>query len=171
MAVRQIIFAESSTREYRKYAGLLFFIVVVASFMSTLIAFHWVDWLRWFIGSFMLVFGGFKLIGYESFTSVFPDYDYLAHRFGFYNMIYPILEVFLAFCFILDMASGIRNLVTLFIVGIGLISVYKNLQHVGPSRQNTTLGKLFKLPMSSSLLFENALLTLAIILLMVHNLL
>ena len=169
MAVRQVIHAESTRREYRKFIGLLIFLMLVATLFSTLISFHWADWLRWFIGSFLVVFGGFKLISYETFTSVFPKYDVLGSRYSWYVTFYPLLEVFLGFCYILDLFPSERNIITLLLMGISFVGIYNNQDHRGPSRDSTTLGRLFRLPLSTSLLFEDVIVVVATVVLMLHT--
>lgn len=167
---RNIIHAQSTKREYRKFIALLVFIALSATLMSTLISFRVLDWIRWFVGSSFLVFGGFKLISYESFLEVFPRYDIIAHRFRWYAMIYPFLQVVIGICFILDMFDGFRNVLALAMVGTGLVGVVTALQHRGPSKQHTLLGQAFKLPMTTGLLFENALMSILLTTLIIGSL-
>ncbi len=153
---KQIIKAVSNKKEYRKFLGVLLFIFLAATLMSTLITFRWFDWIRWFVGSFLLVFGGFKLISFDSFLQVFPRYDPLAARFSWYAYIYPLAEVLLGVFYILDIAPGVRYIVTFIMVTFGLIGMITNLDRQGPSTENTWLGNIFKLPMSTAILFEDA---------------
>lgn len=155
---RTIIHAVSSKREYRKFFGVLFFIFIAATLMSTLITFRWQDWIRWYLGSSLLVFGGFKLISYESFLQVFPRYDPLAAKYSWYAHLYPIIEVLLGIFYILDIAPGLRYVVTFVMLAFGLVGMVTNLDRQGPSTQNTWLGSVFRLPMSTAILFEDALL-------------
>ena len=152
----KIINARSTKQEYRKFIGMLVFIALSATLMSTLISFNWVDWLRWFVGSLLLVFGGLKLISFESFLEVFPRYDPLAARFKWYSYIYPLVEVLLGIFYILDLAPGARYVVTFITVAFGLIGMITNLNIQGPSTKNTWFGNVFKLPMSTAILFEDA---------------
>lgn len=135
------------------------FIALAATLMGTLVSISIVDWLRWFVGSSLLVFGGFKLISFESFSQVFPQYDPLAARYRWYNYVFPLLEVFLGMAYILDLAEGIRYGITFALFGFSLLGMWTNLNRRGPSRQNTWLGKLFRLPMSTALLFEDLVVT------------
>ena len=153
---KHIIKAVSDKREYRKFLGVLLFIFFAATLMSTLITFRPLDWLRWFVGSFLLVFGGFKLISFDSFLQVFPRYDPLAARFTWYAYMYPLVEVLLGVFYILDIAPGFRYTVTFIMVTFGLIGMITNLDRQGPSTDNTWLGNIFKLPMSTAILFEDA---------------
>ncbi len=166
---RTVIHAKSTKREYRKFLAVIIFIALSATLMSTLISFRPLDWIRWFVGSSFLVFGGFKLISYESFLDVFPRYDLIAHRFRWYASIYPFAQLILGVMFILDMAAGFRNVLALLLVGSGLYSITIALQHKGPSATHTWLGHAFKLPMSTAILFEDVILTLLLLIFVVGS--
>ncbi len=166
---RQTINAVSTKHEYRKFFAVLFFIALIATVMSTLIAFRPLDWVRWFVGSFLLVFGGFKLISYESFIEVFPRYDPLAARYKLYAYAYPLIEVLLGIFYILDMASGLRYIVTFILVAFGLMGMLTNLDRQGPSAQHTWLGNFLKLPMSTAILFEDLIIAVLAALLVVTS--
>jgi hypothetical protein len=153
---RNVIKARSDKKEYRKFIGVLVFIALAATLMSTLISFHVMDWIRWYVGSMLLVFGGCKLISMESFLQVFPRYDPLAAKFGWYSYVYPLVEVMLGTFYILDILPGLRYIITFIIVSFGLVGMVVNLNIQGPSTHNTWLGKTFKLPMSTAILFEDA---------------
>ena len=167
---KKIIQAESSKREYRKFWAVLIFIFLAATLMSTLITFRWLDWLRWYVGCTLLIFGGFKMISYESFLDVFPRYNSLARRFSWYGLAYPVVEVLLAVFFVLDIAPGFRQIIVLLAAGIGLASMANNLLHKGPSSKHTWLGSLFRIPMTTALLFEDAILTLLVAVIIIGSL-
>jgi hypothetical protein len=170
MAKRTIIHSESSKREYRKFFGVLLFIFFAATLMSTLVTISLQDWLRWYVGSALLVFGGFKLISFESFLEVFPLYDPLAARFRWYNYMLPIVEVLLGLFYILDLIPSVRYILTFIIFGFSLMGMYTNLNHRGPTRDHTWLGKAFRLPMSTAMLFEDIIVTVGAIILVVWGL-
>lgn len=167
---QQVIYAKSTKREYRKFIAVIIFIALSATLMSTLISFRPLDWIRWFVGSSLFVFGGFKLISYESFLEVFPRYDLIAHRFRLYGLAYPFIQLILGVCFILDMISGFRNVLTLAIMAIGLYGVSKSLMQYGPSKTHTWLGHALKLPLSTAILFEDIITTVLLIVLVIGNL-
>jgi hypothetical protein len=164
---REIIYAKSTRREYYKFLAVIVFIALSATLMSTLINFRFLDWVRWFVGSSLLVFGGFKLISYESFLDVFPRYDLIAARYRWYALIYPFLEVILGICFILDMIAGFRNILTFAIMAVGAYGIIMSLQKRGPSKQYTLLGQAFKLPLSTGILFEDILLSIMMLTLLI----
>lgn len=164
-----IIYAKSTKKEYRKFLAVVLFICVAATLMSTLISFRWEDWVRWFVGSSLLVFGGFKLISFESFLQVFPRYDPLAARYRWYSYFYPMMQVLMGIFFILDITFYFRYLVVFGLTGISLMGLYTNLDRQGPSSQNTWLGHFLKLPMSTALLFEDVMIVLAVLVLLVAS--
>lgn len=164
---RNIIQARSDKREYRKFLGVLLFIAFSATLMSTLIRFHPLDWIRWYVGSMLLVFGGCKLISMDSFLQVFPRYDPLAAKFSWYSYVYPMVEVLLGMFYILNMFAGLRYVVTFIMVSFGLIGMVINLNIQGPSTHNTWLGNTFKLPMSTAILFEDTILAVLTLILVI----
>lgn len=164
---KKVIQAESNKTEYRKFIAVFVFIFLASTLMSTLISFRWLDWMRWFVGTFLLLFGGLKLISYESFLEVFPEYDILAKRFELYAFAYPIIEVLLGVFYILDIAPGFRQLLTLAMVGTGLVGVMNGLLYKGPSSKHTWLGNFLRLPMTTAILFQDAILTVALLIIIV----
>lgn len=156
---RQVIHAQSTKREYRKFIGVLLFIAFAASLMSTLVSISVSDWIRWYVGSSLVVFGGAKLISYESFLEVFPQYDAFASRHNWYAYVFPVVEVFLGIFYILDIGPDfMRYILTSAWFVYTFLGVSTNLDRLGPSKDYTWLGKAFRLPMSSVLLFESAIL-------------
>lgn len=166
---RQVIHAQSTRREYRKFLMVIGFIALASLLMSTLIAVSLFDWVRWFVGSSLLVFGGFKLISYESFLDVFPRYDLIAARYRGYAVIYPFLQVALGFCYILNLVPSFRYIATFVIMAVGLYGIIKNLQLRGPTADYTWLGNFLKLPLSTAILFEDAIITVLSVLLVVGS--
>jgi hypothetical protein len=149
------IVASTSRHEYRKFYGVLFGLFLAATLMSTLIKFDWTDWVRWFVGGLLLLFGAFKLIGLEEFIKIFPFYNLLAKKYSWYNYALPILEVALGAFYILNLTPLFCYVLTVVLMAIGLQGAYVGLLRCGPSVQATCLGKALKLPMSNVLLIES----------------
>lgn len=166
---RQVIRAQSTRREYRKFLGVIAFIALASLLMSTLVSVSLFGWARWFVGSSLLVFGGFKLIAYENFLEVFPRYDLVAQRYRWYAAVYPFLQVILGFCFILNLFPSFRYVVTFLVMGVGLYGIFKSLQVRGPTGDYTWLGNFLKLPLSTAILFEDAIITLLSLFLVVGS--
>lgn len=147
---------EVNKREYRKLAGVFALVFICASIMSTIVGFDWQEWMRWFMGGFFIIFGSFKLIGYEAFITLFPQYNILAKRFAVYNYLYPFIELFLGFLYVANLADPLRDIATLIIFSIG---TYSLLQY-NSRRSNTTiecacLGSVIRLPLSTVSLIED----------------
>jgi hypothetical protein len=148
---------ESSKKEYFKLALVFVLIAVAATVMSTTVEFHWTAWMRWFMGGFFLIFGSFKLIGYEHFVQMFPRYDIIARRYKLYAYFYPFIELALAFAYILDLAPLLRDSFTLAFVLVGAYGVAQGLAKAGTTIHCACLGGIIKLPLSTVTLLEDLL--------------
>lgn len=111
--------------------------------------------MRWFMGGFFLVFGSFKLIGYEMFVHMFPRYDIIGRRYKLYNYLYPFIEISLGVAYVLDVAPLLRDTVTLLIMSVGAYGVAKGLAQRGTSFHCACLGGVIKLPLSTVTLVED----------------
>lgn len=153
-----MVAAESTKREYQKLAGVYAVIVLCATIMAFVLGFDLRIWLEWFMGGFMIIFGSFKLIGYEMFIMMFPQYDPFAAKSKVYTMIYPFIELFLGFLFVSNLLPVFRDLTTLVIFGVGAWGVlqYTSRQH-NEKIQCACLGNIIKLPLSTVTLIEDVL--------------
>jgi hypothetical protein len=145
---------ENTKKEYAKLAGILIGLAITAGLASTAVGFGLDEWMRWFMGGFFIVFGSFKLIGYEMFINMFPDYDLLAKRSKIYTYFYPFIELFLGMLYIFNLAGIYRDSFTLIIMTIGALGVAKKLKDSGPI-MCACLGNVIKLPLSTVTLLED----------------
>lgn len=148
--------SQTNKREYLKFGGVLLVIAVCATVMSTVLGFDWQEWMRWFMGGFFIIFGSFKLIGYEMFITMFPIYDPLARRFKLYNYAYPFIELFLGFLYVANLLEVPRDIVTIVLLGIGAYGVSRSIS-ANNGIKCACLGNIIKLPLSSVTLFEDVL--------------
>jgi hypothetical protein len=151
----EVVRAESSKKEYYKFAGVIGVIFLCATIMATVVGFDWAEWMRWFMGGFLVFFGSFKLIGYEMFITMFPMYDPIAKRFKYYAWGYPFLEIFLGALYCLNLVALPRDAITLFIFSVGAYGILKNLPRGGQIVHCACLGNVIKLPLSTVTLIEN----------------
>lgn len=149
--------AASNRDEYLKLAGVFGVIAICATIMSTVLGFDLQIWLEWFMGGFFVIFGSFKLIGYEMFVMTFPKYDPLAKRSQIYTYIYPFIELFLGFLYVANLLSGFREVATLVIFSFGSYGVLKYLAKNPEGIQCACLGNIIKLPLSTVTLIEDVL--------------
>ena len=145
---------ESSKKEYMKFFAIIFGLFLAATLTSSLTGLNWEEWMRWFMGGFFIVFGGFKLIGYENFVIAFRDYDILAKRHKIYAYIYPFIELFLGVIYVLNLFSPARDVFTVIIMSIGAFGVAKAIMHRSHI-QCACLGNIIRLPLTTVSLVEN----------------
>lgn len=157
---------KSSSKEYAKLFGIFIALGVAALGPSTISGFDVGEWLRWFMGGFFIVFGSFKLIGYEMFIVMFPSYDILAKRHKYYAWVYPFIEVFLGGLFVLNLMGIFRDVSTIVITSVGSIGIITAIRRSG-FIQCACLGNVIRLPLSTVTLFEDlGMLIMAIIMLL-----
>lgn len=151
-----VVKAVPSRKENAKLAGIFLFLIISATLMSTLNSFNGIEWIRWFMGGLMIIFGGLKLLGIEVFIKVFPLYDLIAKRFAPYKYIYPLLQVLLGMFFIMGAWPAIRNVTTIVIGLSGLIGMIQVVSRRGAIRLSY-LGTILRLRFSTVTLIENTL--------------
>lgn len=153
-----MVHAESNRREWIKLGGVYLVIAVCATIMSYVLGFDLQIWLEWFMGGFFVIFASFKLIGYETFVMLFPQYDPIAARSKIYTMVYPFIELFLGFLYVANLLPIFRDLVTLFIFSIGAWGVLQYTKRSqGEAIHCACLGNVIKLPLSTVTLIEDVL--------------
>jgi hypothetical protein len=146
---------EYSPLELFKFLGVIVGITAIAILLHAYIGSLGVDdWLRWFMGTFFLVFGTFKLVGYTMFTEMFSGYDVVAKHFRYYAYAYPFVELALALAYLTDQLSPGRDWATLIIMALGSIGVAQELKRRA-GIHCACLGNVIKLPLSTVSLVED----------------
>lgn len=149
-----VVQAVPSTKEYVKLGAILGFLSLSALLMSTLDGFNGIEWIRWFLGGFLIVFGGLKLMGIEVFIKVFPLYDLIAKRFPPYKYLYPLLQVFMGMLFVAGIFTVVRDLIVVMMGLSGLVGMVKIVSNRGPVRLSY-VGTIIRLRFSTVTLLEN----------------
>lgn len=141
------------TGEYIKLVLVLSLITMTAWYITPLInpGKH-TGFMSAFMGTFFLVFGGFKIIGLKNFASAFQGYDIIAKKYPSYAYLYPFLELWLALGFFTNIPN--TTWATLALMTVGSIGVLKELRR-GKTIQCACLGTIIKLPLTSVSLIEN----------------
>lgn len=154
----EVVQAVDNRNERLKLAGVYGLIALCATAMAFVLGFDLQIWLEWFMGGFFVFFGSFKLIGYEMFVEMFPQYDPIGARSKAYTMVYPFIELFLGFLYVANLLPVFRDIVTLVIFGVGAWGV---LQYIGRTKDQTVqcacLGNVIRLPLSNVTLIEDVL--------------
>lgn len=164
-----VVQAEPNKIEYLKLIVIFVFLIASATLMSTLSGFNAVEWVRWFMGGFMIIFGGLKLMGIEVFIKVFPLYDLIAKRIRPYKYIYPLLQVMLGMLFLIGIFSTFRDVLTIIISLSGLIGMVSIISKRGAVRLSY-LGTILRLRFSSVTLLENSIMTVLAIVMLIAEL-
>jgi hypothetical protein len=163
---------ESSPKEYLKFALVIAGITAIAWTLTVTYGPQtWVGGLRWFMGTFFVVFAAFKLVGYGMFAAMFAGYDVIAKRTEAYAYAYPFIELSLGILYLLSLVPTARDLLTLLIMGIGTIGVAQEIRKRS-GIHCACLGNVIKLPLSTVSLVEDVgmgLMALAMLLMAASN--
>lgn len=146
----------NKTIEYIKFAGVISGILVVAWFIAGSTGIFSVPYMMAVMGVFLIVFALFQLTGYKSFVDMFPEYDPIARVVPGYAHLYPFIGILLGGFYIFDIGDVWRDGFTAFILLVGAIGVYINIQKDGSRPHCACLGNIIKLPLSWITFFEDA---------------
>jgi hypothetical protein len=149
-----IVVAEPSLKENLKLVGIFVFLLTAATIMGTLDGFNLLEWIRWFMGGFMIIFGGLKLVGIEVFIKVFPLYDVIARKVPIYKYLFSLIQVFIGLLYLLGSMSYARDITTVLIGLSGFIGMTKIVSRKGHVKLSY-LGTIIKLRFSTVTLIEN----------------
>ncbi len=139
-------------KEYAKFAAIITIITIVAWLLGDDIA----SWMRYFMATYLLVFGLFKLVDLKMFAHGFSEYDPIAMRSSLYAKLYPFIELGLSILFFANVMPALRNVLVVIIFGINLIGVVAHLNDKNKIRC-ACLGKFVNLPLTTITVTEDAL--------------
>jgi hypothetical protein len=146
--------AVETKEEYRKFYKVIFGIFAVATLLSLIRGWDINRAMADFMAVFFITFAAFKFQNIEEFAHTYRTYDLLASRIRPWGYIYPFIEAFLGFWYLLSSGPTWLNLLTIAVTGTAAYGVYKTLQQ---KRQFhcACLGTFIKLPLSKITLTEN----------------
>jgi len=151
--------AEASEHSY--FPVFLIFGYILGVSLIIQLARHQFDVMQWmshFMAAFFLVFSFFKLMNLRGFAEGYSTYDIVAKKVPVYGFIYPFIELGLGIAFLTQFNPMLTNIVALIVMGVSTIGVVQSL--LKKSRfQCACLGTVIKLPLSSVTLFEDMLMT------------
>jgi copper chaperone CopZ len=150
---------------------LIFFYIILVSGISAVSAgrFNFIIAMRIFMAGFFLVFSFFKLLDLTGFADSYSMYDIVAKKMKAWGFIYPFIELMLGIAYAANFLPLFTNSLTFFIMSVSLIGV---LQSVLNKRKIkcACLGVVFKLPMSSITIIEDALMiAMSVVMLIIMN--
>lgn len=131
--------------------------VLLLSVISTLVTKNnFAFGMRMFMGGFFVVFGMLKILKLKDFAIAYKEYDILAMRSNTYAHAYPFIELGLGVLYFTNLIPVTTSIMTIIIMGIGAIGVYRKLQKK-EEIPCACLGTVFKVPMTWVTLVEDLL--------------
>lgn len=106
------------------------------------------------MGLFLSSLATLKLYSLRNFADSFSKYDVVAGHFKIYGLIYPFIELSLAFLYFSGFFPMITNVLMIIVMLIGTIGVIKTI-HSGAAVQCACVGTSFGLPVGRVTLAEN----------------
>ncbi len=147
---------QSKASTYRPLIISFLFVLLLSVLMAyTSSSPSFMDWMRYFMGVFFLLFSLFKHLDLKGFASSFRMYDPLAKRWGLYAWIYPFIETSLGIAYVINLNSIFMNALTIVVLGITTLGVVETITHK-QKIQCACIGSIFNLPMSKVTLIENS---------------
>lgn len=129
-------------------------------------AFDGMLWMRQFMAGFFLVFSFFKFMNLRGFSEGYSTYDIVAKKVPAWGFIYPFVELALGILFLTGLEMKGTAIVTFVVMGISSIGVIQSLLQK-KAFQCVCLGTVIKLPLSKVTLFEDMLMVLMSLLMIV----
>ena len=131
-------------------------IVIITSFSLQLPSgrFDFNSWMMDYMGIFFVLFSFLKLLNVTGFSNTFKEYDIIAKYIPFFAVGYPFIELGLGLAFLSETFLFIAALGTLFFMISQSIGVVKSLRH-SEQIQCACMGSTVNLSISSLTLFEN----------------
>lgn len=161
---------ETNPNEYTRFLLVICSIVVTSNALYLLGEnLETIEFVRTFMGVFMVVFAGFKFLGYRMFTQMFPSYDLIAKRLGLYAKVYPFVELLLGIGMLLDLGGFTRDMTTVVVMTIGAVGIINSLYIKKQKMHCACLGNIIKLPLSWVSLFENILMSVLAVVMLVFG--
>ncbi len=153
--------------EYRKFAYVLLGILTVSTILSLVRGWEPVRAMADFMAVFFITFAAFKFADIELFAHTYRQYDIIAQRVRPWGYMYPFIEAFIGFWFLLSEGPTNLLVITMLITGTAAIGVYKEVTKKHKSKfMCACLGKYIRLPLSKVSLVEDvAMFTMAAIML------
>jgi hypothetical protein len=112
-----------------------------------------------FMGSFFFILGSFKVLKWDAFAEAYSTYDLIAQRSKLYAYLYPLIEIGLGIMYLVQFLPLLANILTLVLMSVSSVGVALELRKKEPI-QCACLGTVFDVPMTKVTLFEDVLMVL-----------
>jgi copper chaperone CopZ len=148
--------AKSLFTIYKPILFVFFYILIVTIIAASATAgFDWMKALRIFMSGFFLAFSFFKMLDLQGFADSYSTYDIIAKKIKIWGFVYAFIELLLGIAYAINFLPLVTNGVTFIVMTVSIVGV---LQSVLNKRkiQCACLGTVFKLPMSTVTIIEDA---------------
>ncbi len=151
--------------KYKELSPLLYIFLIILALSSVrqiAVEINPILFMMDFMGIFFMVFGLLKLVDVKGFVDGFRDYDFIASKWRVYGYSYPFIEIALGALYLLGYMFLWQNILVIFLTSIGIYTAYKSIKDENGVRC-VCLGTLFDIPMTWVTFFENTLMLLMVI--------
>ncbi|HTE22341.1 MAG TPA: MauE/DoxX family redox-associated membrane protein [Candidatus Limnocylindria bacterium] len=146
--------AVESREEYKKLGYVLLGILIVSSMLTFIRGIELDRFLADFMAVFFITFAAFKFYDLEGFAHAYRSYDILAKRIRPWGYIFPFIEAFMGFWYLLSDGPNNLNVLAMAVTGTAAVGVFKEVKR--KSRFHCAcLGTFIRLPLSRVSLIEN----------------
>lgn len=137
---------------YRPLFVVFMLIGLVTLFYGWLRSVAWWEWMMVFMWWWFVVFAALKLFNLSKFVEGYKNYDIVASHWWWYAWLYPFIELGLWLAFLVWFVPLLANIVTLVVMIISTIGVWKALWR---KVQCVCIGTWFSLPLTKVTVIEN----------------
>jgi hypothetical protein len=149
---------------------IIFSIIIIFTIAKAFITDIWVlhSTMNDFMGSFFIIFGFFKVINLKKFAEAYATYDLIAKRSKVYAFMYPFVELTLGIGYLIYLYPTFINSFTFALMLISAAGVAIELSK-GKKIMCACLGAVFKIPMTYVTLFEDLLMALMALIMLLKS--
>lgn len=151
-SIHAVAHKASLKKEYTKFSAVIFSIIVISLLHSVYVGLDFIQFIRSFMGTFLVVFAGFKLLNLKMFAIGFSGYDVLAKKVLAYGYAYPFIQLSLGAMYLLVVTNIWLDVVML---GLSLFSSIGVLKEMGRPIKCACLGNFVQLPLSTISFIED----------------
>ncbi len=154
-----VVIHNAQPKGFSKYVPLIVMFCIVV--LITIVLHRYIpgenySFMRYFMGSFFLVFGFLKIIKLRDFAIAYRKYDLLAMVSPLYAKLYPFLEIGFAVAYFTNWNMTLVNTLVLGVMLVSALGVYLKLRKK-EEIPCACLGTVFKVPMTWVTLGEDLL--------------
>lgn len=147
--------AIESQEAYKKMWYVVVGIVWVAALLTFVRGISLDRFMADFMAVFFITFASFKFIDIERFAHAYRSFDIIANRVRPWAYVFPFVEAFLGFWYLLSEAPQNLNILALAVTGSALIGAFRESKRASRFKHAATQA-FIRLPLARVSLIENA---------------